>query len=238
MPIPDVAVELCRGGQVYCGAPDALSGVPGLADALGRDWRWLRAPLLIERIWIRRGCCRACRRSHALLPDLVLTRRLDEVAVIGRGMTLKVAVTVGLRPMEVRVEPGDGTWRGSLPSLLLVRYSLALATLAALALIGCDSGWTGRIIVRNDTPRAVRVSVSGGISGGRITPPPEARLDPAAEVVQNWSFAYIDQLPRTVRAYDAKTNKLVFCENYAWLQHPPNDQETFEISITADHIHC
>ena len=58
-----------------------------------------------------------------------------------------------------------------------MRYSLPLATLSALALIGCDSGWTGRVVVRNETLRAVRVTVSGGISGGRITPPPEARLD-------------------------------------------------------------
>jgi putative restriction endonuclease len=44
----------------------------------GGYWRWLRAPLLIERIWIRRGRCGVCRRTHALLPDLVLARRLDD----------------------------------------------------------------------------------------------------------------------------------------------------------------
>jgi hypothetical protein len=48
----------------------------------GGYWRWLRAPLLVERIWIRRGRCSACRRSHALLPDLLLVRRLDVVAAI------------------------------------------------------------------------------------------------------------------------------------------------------------
>ena len=31
----------------------------------GGYWRWLRAPLLVERIWIRRGRCSAGRRSHA-----------------------------------------------------------------------------------------------------------------------------------------------------------------------------
>jgi len=35
----------------------------------------------------------------------------------------------------------------------------------------------------------------------------------SAEAVQNWEFGYVDQLPRTVRAYDAETDKLVFCEN-------------------------
>jgi hypothetical protein len=52
----------------------------------GGYWRWLRAPLLVERIWIRRGRCSTCRQSHALLPDLVLVRRLDAVEVIGAGV--------------------------------------------------------------------------------------------------------------------------------------------------------
>ena len=56
----------------------------------GGYWRWLRAPLVVERIWIRRGRCAACRRSHALLPDLLLVRRLDVVTVIGTAVRLKV----------------------------------------------------------------------------------------------------------------------------------------------------
>jgi transposase-like protein len=64
----------------------------------GGYWRWLRAPPGGEwRIWIRRGRCSGCRRTHALLPDLVLARRLDAVAVIGRGLALKVVQRLGLR---------------------------------------------------------------------------------------------------------------------------------------------
>ena len=62
----------------------------------GGYWRWLRAPLLLERIWIRRSRCGTRRRTHTLLPDLVLDRRLDDVAVIGRGIAFKVA-SFGLR---------------------------------------------------------------------------------------------------------------------------------------------
>lgn len=54
---------------------------------------------MVERIWIRRGRCQACRRSHALLPDLVLARRLDEVEVIGLGLALKAAGGRGMRPI-------------------------------------------------------------------------------------------------------------------------------------------
>ena len=77
----------------------------------GGYWRWLRAPLLIERIWIRRGRCGVCRRTHALLPDLVLARRLDDVAVIGRGIALKVMASVGLRPVAEHLDVPHTTVR-------------------------------------------------------------------------------------------------------------------------------
>ena len=70
----------------------------------GGYWRWLRAPLLVERIWIRRGRCAACRRSHALVPDLVLLRRLDVVTVIGTALLLKVMNGLGLRPIAEQLD--------------------------------------------------------------------------------------------------------------------------------------
>jgi hypothetical protein len=77
----------------------------------GGYWRWLRAPLLIERIWIRRGRCAVCRRTHALLPDLVLARRLDAVAVIGRGIALKVLANIGLRRIAEQLDVPHTTVR-------------------------------------------------------------------------------------------------------------------------------
>jgi hypothetical protein len=70
----------------------------------GGYWRWLRAPLLVERIWIHRGRCAACRRSHALLPDLTLARRLDVVTVIGTGLLLKLRAGRGLRPIAAQLD--------------------------------------------------------------------------------------------------------------------------------------
>jgi hypothetical protein len=70
----------------------------------GGYWRWVRAPLVVERIWIRRGWCAACRRSHALLPDLLFVRRLDVVTIIGTAMRLKVIDDLGFRPIAERVD--------------------------------------------------------------------------------------------------------------------------------------
>jgi Domain of unknown function (DUF6431) len=99
----------------------------------GGYWRWLRAPLLIERMWIRRGRCAVCRRTHALLPDLVLARRLDEVAVIGRGLALKVMTNLGLRPMAVQLDVPHTTlrswwhrFRARSPTMLAECISLAV----------------------------------------------------------------------------------------------------------------
>lgn len=97
-------------------------------------WRWLRAPLLIERIWIRRGRCGLCGRTQALLPDLVLARRLDDVAVIGRGIALKVMVNFGLRPIAEHLDVPHATvrtwWRrfqARSPTLLAQCSELAVA---------------------------------------------------------------------------------------------------------------
>jgi hypothetical protein len=65
---------------------------PGCGQRLagwGGSWRWIRGPGT-EHVWIRRGRCTSCRRSHALLPDFLLERRLDEVEVIGRSLALHV----------------------------------------------------------------------------------------------------------------------------------------------------
>jgi hypothetical protein len=100
----------------------------------GGYWRWLRAPLLVERIWIRRGRCSACRRSHALLPDLLLVRRLDVVAIIGHGLLLKVINGLGLRPIAEQLDVPHTTlrtwwqrFRARSPTLMARCTALAVA---------------------------------------------------------------------------------------------------------------
>jgi len=99
----------------------------------GGYWRWLRAPLLVERIWIRRGRCSACRRSHALLPDLVLVRRLDAVAVIGASVARKLMSDgLGLRPIAEQLDVPHTTVR-SWWQRFQTRSPLLLAQCTALA---------------------------------------------------------------------------------------------------------
>jgi hypothetical protein len=100
----------------------------------GGYWRWLRAPLLVERIWIRRGRCSACRRSHALLPDLVLVRRLDAVAVIGASLAGTLRRGLGLRPIAEQLDVPHTTVRSwwqrfqtRSPTLLAECTALAVA---------------------------------------------------------------------------------------------------------------
>ncbi|MCA1844903.1 MAG: DUF6431 domain-containing protein [Actinobacteria bacterium] len=100
----------------------------------GGYWRWLRAPSTVaQRIWIRRGRCSGCGRTHALLPDLVLARRLDVVEAIGRGLALKVVQGLGLRPVADRLgvpHTTVRTWwrrfRARSPTLLATCTGLAV----------------------------------------------------------------------------------------------------------------
>jgi transposase-like protein len=99
----------------------------------GGYWRWVRAPPLGEwRIWIRRGRCAGCRRTHALLPDVVLARRLDAVAVIGRGLALKVVQRLGLRQVAEQLGVPHTTVR-SWWRRFRARAPTLLATCTALA---------------------------------------------------------------------------------------------------------
>jgi transposase-like protein len=62
----------------------------------GGYWRWFRGSAT-QRLWIRRGRCSSCRRSHALLPDFLLKQRLDHVEVIGHALVLGVMIGSGMR---------------------------------------------------------------------------------------------------------------------------------------------
>jgi Domain of unknown function (DUF6431) len=88
---------------------------PGCGRRLGKwsgYWRWLRYPESEARIWIRRARCTPCGVSHALLPDFLFHRRLDEVAVIGQVLALRARQAVELRVLARRFDLPRATLRG------------------------------------------------------------------------------------------------------------------------------
>jgi len=97
----DVSAYVALGQQVEVGeqaCPECGQRLGGW----GGYWRWVRGPGT-ERLWIRRKRCSRCRRSHALLPDFLLERRLDEVHVIGQALALSIASGLGMRPIAERL---------------------------------------------------------------------------------------------------------------------------------------
>jgi len=106
-----VAEYVAAGQEVVSPVP----ACPSCQRQLGRwsgYWRWVRYPQDDRRIWIRRTRCRPCRSSHALLPDFLFFRRLDEVATIGQVLALRATAGLELRALARRFDLPRGTLRG------------------------------------------------------------------------------------------------------------------------------
>ena len=94
---------------------DGLLGCPSCREVLG-PWghareRVLRCSSGDRLLRPRRARCRGCAGTHVLLPDLVLLRRQDEVAVIGAAIEASVAGE-GYRRIAGRVGVYADTVRG------------------------------------------------------------------------------------------------------------------------------
>lgn len=133
-PYPSSPSSYVTAGQQVAVPPQRCPSCLRWLIGWGGYWRWLRAPLLVERIWIRRGRCSVCRRSHALLPDLVLVRRLDAVEVIGASLARKLTSRLGLRPIAEQLDVPHTTVRSwwqrfqaRSPTLLAQCTALAVA---------------------------------------------------------------------------------------------------------------
>lgn len=107
---------------------------PGCGVRL-QPWSWYRREVrdgaLRQRIWVRRGRCPRCERTHALLPDFVHARRLYAVDVIGVAIEL-AAVRVGAWKSSLELGIPFSTlrdWRGRCRQ----RAPLLLARLAEYA---------------------------------------------------------------------------------------------------------
>jgi hypothetical protein len=149
-----VGVELRRGQQ---GCRGAGTGVSRLLRRLGKwsgYWRWLRCPGSDARIWIRRARCTPCRVNHALLPDFLLHRRLDEAAMIGQVLTLRVRHTVELRALARRF---------SLPRATLRGWWGPLSTISVRSLVGrCSRSAVAAFEVMDSDPGTMLATPASG----------------------------------------------------------------------------
>lgn len=93
-------------GVVAC--PSCGGVLAGWGHARRRVSRGVGGPVVLRP---RRGRCRSCRSTHVLLPDVVLARRVDGVAVIGAALTA-AAAGAGHRTVAVRVGRPVSTVRG------------------------------------------------------------------------------------------------------------------------------
>jgi transposase-like protein len=73
--------------------------------------RWIRDRTRYLRFRPRRARCQECRRTHVVLPDRTLLRRLDRVEVIGAALT-DAAGGVGVRTISRRLQLPRTTVRG------------------------------------------------------------------------------------------------------------------------------
>jgi hypothetical protein len=102
----DVEMMLTR-GELRC--PDCSGVLRPWGYARERVVRRVRG--LLTRIRPRRSSCRACRRTHVLLPVWMLLRRADCVATIGAALTAKAAGS-GFRPIAKALGVPEFTVRG------------------------------------------------------------------------------------------------------------------------------
>ncbi len=94
------------GGRLGCPLCQGVLGPWG--HARERVLRGLSGDRLLRP---RRGRCRGCAGTHVLLPDLCLSRRQDEVGVIGAALAAKVAGE-GYRRIASRLGVHADTVRG------------------------------------------------------------------------------------------------------------------------------
>ena len=102
----DVEMML-TGGELRC--PDCAGVLRPWGHARERVIRQVRG--VLARIRPRRSSCRACRRTHVLLPVSVLPRRGNCVETIGAALTAK-ACGVGFRPIAASLGVPEATVRG------------------------------------------------------------------------------------------------------------------------------
>ena len=164
-PIPVDQYVLC-GHEVEVPRPDCPDCLVPMTFSSGYQ-RWVRDAGVCHRLWIARGRCSGCRRSHALIPSFCLLGRLDVVTTVGDALVSVVMGDTGVRPVAIRLQVPFTTVRDWVRrfahraatlaagfAALAVRFSgkaadLTAPTPAEQALIALNHAY-GRVVTRSD----------------------------------------------------------------------------------------
>jgi hypothetical protein len=108
-----VSVEAysAAGRDVEVDVPDC----PDCASVMGRwsgYWRFVRDAATCFKVFVVRGRCRSCGRTHALLPAFCVRNRLDVAEAIGTVIEAVGAGRSGVRPQAAVVGVPHTTARG------------------------------------------------------------------------------------------------------------------------------
>jgi hypothetical protein len=107
---------------------------PGCSAPMGfwwGYWRHVRDAGRCRRLFLRRGRCKACKTTHALLPSFLLLGRLDTAATVGGAVEQVAAGRGGARPAAARAGVPHTTARGWLRRFgrHAARFAVAFAAL-------------------------------------------------------------------------------------------------------------
>lgn len=134
----------------------------GELGSWGSYWRRVRVGRARFRLLVRRARCRACERTHALLPGFLLARRLDAVDAIGCALGMAA----------------DG--RG---------YRLIAAALGRA--VSTVRGWLRRLGARADLLRGWFVGISVQMAEPPARAPPVASSSPLGLLVRAIADAFL-----------------------------------------------
>ncbi len=118
-------------------------------------WRYVREEIE-RRLFIRRGRCQPCGKTHALLPSFLLRRRLDPARVIGRALALGVR-GLGMAKVAARLGVPHSTardWRRR-------HRARAPALVAGLAALRVELG--GEVISLPGDPEQAALAALGAL---------------------------------------------------------------------------
>ncbi len=101
---------LAAGRSVAVPRADCPGCATGLAFRSGYE-RSVRVGGLCHQLWVRRGECRACGASHALLPSFLVRGRLDVVDTIGVVLDTVVGGVSGVRKVAEELKVPHTTAR-------------------------------------------------------------------------------------------------------------------------------